>query len=77
MEFRSVLAFLLEEINEGTNRHIYVTLFPELTQTVTQWMNIAADCCLHGDSVNVMLSVLLYRIFTVQTVQSATELYLQ
>jgi len=28
--------FLLEEINEGTNRHIHVTLFPELTPTVTQ-----------------------------------------
>ena len=58
-------------------RRIFVALFQELPQTVPQWMYIAVDCCLHRDTVPVLFSVLTHSTFTVQTVQSATELYLQ
>jgi hypothetical protein len=61
----------------GNRRHIFVAFFPALTQTGTQSMYIAADCCSQRDKVPVMFSFLLYSTFTVQTVQSTTELYLQ
>ena len=54
-----------------------VVFFPKLPQTVTQSMYIAADCWSQRDRVSVMFSVLLHSIFTVQTVQSTAELYLQ
>jgi hypothetical protein len=73
----SVLAFLLEEINEGTKRHIFVAIFPELTQTDTQQKYIAADCSLHGDRVTYVNSLTAQHIYCTNTVQSATELYLQ
>jgi len=34
------------------------SFFPEITQTVEQWMYIAADCCSQSDTVTVMFSVL-------------------
>jgi len=38
------------EIKE--TKDIFLAFFPELTQTVTQWMYIAADCCLQTDTVS-------------------------
>ena len=60
-------------------RHNFVADFPEITQTVTHWIYIAADCCSQRNTLPAMFSVLqhIYCTNTVQTVQSATELYLQ
>jgi hypothetical protein len=57
-------------------RHIFVAIFPELTQTNTQQKYIAADCSLHGDRVNVMLSVLPHSTFTVQILYKLYSLQL-
>ena len=44
----------------------FVAVSLELSQTDTQRMYIAADCCSQTDTVPVMFSVLLYSTFTVQ-----------
>ena len=54
------------EMYEGNKRHIIVAFFPEITQTVTQLIYIAADCCLQRDRVTVVLRVLLYRLYSLQ-----------
>ena len=69
------------EGNEGTKRCSFMVFFPELTQTVTQRMYIAADCCSHRQTTPVMFICTRAQHFyctnTVQTVQCAAELYLQ
>jgi hypothetical protein len=44
---------------------------------VTERISNTVDCCSQTDTVPLILSVLLYSTFTLQTVQSTTELYLQ
>jgi hypothetical protein len=68
------------EMSEGTKRNIFVTLFPEHTQTFAQWMYIAADCCPQRDTVRVMVTFLPQSTLTVQILyklyESETEVYL-
>jgi len=71
MKICSVFLELLNENRrtegtEGTESHIFVTLFSELTQTVTQSMYIAVDCCSQIDTVPVMFSVSPHSTFTIQ-----------
>ena len=66
------------EINKGTKRHVFVAIFPELTQAM--WMYTAADCCSQRNSacyVPRLIAQHIYCTHTLQTVHSATELYLQ
>ena len=81
MKMHSAFIELLHEdgrtkINKGTKRGIFLAFFPELIQTVTQWMYFAAECCLHRDTVLVMFSVLLYSTFTVQIMYKLYSLQL-
>jgi hypothetical protein len=85
MEMSSAILELLyeerrTEMYKGTKRHNF--LFHSRTpHTVTQLMYIAADCCPQRYRVTVMFSCTraqhIYSSNTVQTVQCATELYLQ
>jgi len=84
MEMHSEFLELLHEerwteISKGTKGRTFVAFFPELTQSHNE--RILLPIAAHTDNVPVMLSVLPYRTIyctnTVQTVQSATELYLQ
>jgi hypothetical protein len=64
MKMRSVFLQMLheerqKEMKKGTKRRIIVAFLPELPQTVTQLMYIAADCCLQRDTVPGMFNVLL------------------
>jgi hypothetical protein len=54
------------ERNERNKMQFFVSNFPLLPQNLTQWMIIAADCCLQKDTVTVMFSILLYSTYVLQ-----------
>jgi hypothetical protein len=60
--------------NRGNKRLIFITFFPELTQTDTQLMYIAVDWCYR--ETELLLSVLLYSTFTVQILYKLYSLQL-
>jgi hypothetical protein len=55
---------------------IYTVFFRKRTQTVTQSMYIAADCCSHRDTVPVIFSFLLYSTYTEQILYKLYSLQL-
>ena len=58
------------EINKEPNAK-YLAFFPKHTQTVTQLMCIAADCCSHRDTVPLIFScTTAQHIYCTNTVQS-------
>ena len=83
MKMRSAFIELLHkdgrtEINKGTQRHIFVAFSPELTQSYSQ--RILLPIAAHRHSACHVQRLTVQHIYcknTVQTVQSATELYLQ
>jgi hypothetical protein len=85
MELSSAILQLLHEerrteIYKGPKRFMFIAVFPELTQPVTQLMYIAADCCSHRHTsfdVERLTAQHISCTNTVQTVQCAPELYLQ
>ena len=72
-----VVTFSRSDRKGKAHNIIYQVLFPDPNQTVAQKMYVAADCFPQTDTVSVTFSVHIYCTNTVQTVQSATELYLQ
>jgi hypothetical protein len=80
MKMRSAFIELLHEdrrteINKGTKDAFFFFFFPNSTKQPHS--QCILYCCSQKDTVPVMFSVLLYSTFTVQTVLSATDLYLQ
>jgi len=64
--FYRVVTWRRTDKNKQRNQKTHLCSF--LSQTVTQWLYIAADCCSQRDTVFVRFSVLLYSILNVQLV---------
>jgi hypothetical protein len=61
---------------QKTQKTHFCSIFPEFNLTDTKWMYIVADCCSERDKVTVMLSILRYRIFSVQILYKLFSLQL-
>ena len=72
--FYRVVTWRRTDKNKQRNQKTHLCSF--LSQTVTQWLYIAADCCSQRDTVFVRFSVLLYSILNVQLVYGRYNLHL-
>ena len=72
--FYRVVTWRRTDKNKQRNQKTHLCSF--LSQRVTQWLYIAADCCSQRDTVFVRFSVLLYSILNVQLVYGRYNLHL-